>query len=693
MPQRNSGDELSLRHLPDMSDTSFSFQIPGSVPEENLLDEGDLDFFKGGDLSAVPTIVPSTSHNEPLSLSQLTPRPTAQKQALQSTHIPTSFPTLSYEYVNDGIPDSKHEKPTSRVQRPKLSKITTEGISKSRPKLITPSIPHISLSQGSPAGARLEALSAEVDSLDEDGPIRGSYAHQELKSTETHQPKGIRRTSLEKKRLLLIPEKREKHTRSKQKVIQGGITKTKIISKPTDKASHSGGAISPRIAISVFSPAQHATLCKVLDGDEISLADTTTTSLTAGGGAAARLVQYSQKLITSFGGLNSEAPADVNVSSVEAQADAQEDLETGTDASLTRPGTADGTDRPLTLSQLSPRKSPCRPPTPTPPANAPMSPLRPPTKRPVSVASEIHHHKKSKTDASTTGAASNGSETSSSGQPHNTSTSVRKYPKPNVFDSISIKPTGRGIGRARGNAITRQAPVFKPGSNDDVRHASRSTSTSNPSSSRTKLRVSRQDDNDTIKAENRASTLRGTSKPSSSSLSRSSTSAKPASLFLSYFCAVVHALPHATRPVEFKLLTDSRLETRKGEHGKEPTNSQSRSRSQREAKPIPDFKALHAAQEAELAHRKENVHPTVPLSIKWETDHRLKERQKFDEKVREKEREQERLMEERRREREEQEAKELRELRKKAIPKAHEVPEWYKEAPKKKDKTIGGIGG
>lgn len=99
---------------------------------------------------------------------------------------------------------------------------------------------------------------------------------------------------------------------------------------------------------------------------------------------------------------------------------------------------------------------------------------------------------------------------------------------------------------------------------------------------------------------------------------------------------------------------------------------------------IPDFKAMHAAQEAELALRKENIQPVVPLPIRWETDQRLKERQKFDERMREKEREQERLMELRRKEREEEEEREVRELRKKAVPKAHEVPEWYKEAPKKK---------
>ena len=100
---------------------------------------------------------------------------------------------------------------------------------------------------------------------------------------------------------------------------------------------------------------------------------------------------------------------------------------------------------------------------------------------------------------------------------------------------------------------------------------------------------------------------------------------------------------------------------------------------------------MHAAQEAELALRKENIQPVVPLPIHWETDYRQKERQKFDEKMREKGREQERLMSLRRKEREEQEEREVRELRKKAVTKAHEVPEWYKEAPKKKkDNAIVG---
>lgn len=98
---------------------------------------------------------------------------------------------------------------------------------------------------------------------------------------------------------------------------------------------------------------------------------------------------------------------------------------------------------------------------------------------------------------------------------------------------------------------------------------------------------------------------------------------------------------------------------------------------------IPDFKALHAAHEAEVALRKENIQPVVPAPVKFETDARLKERAKFDEMIREKELQRHLELEQRRRQREEEEEKEIRELRRKAIPKAHEVPEWYKDAPRK----------
>lgn len=107
--------------------------------------------------------------------------------------------------------------------------------------------------------------------------------------------------------------------------------------------------------------------------------------------------------------------------------------------------------------------------------------------------------------------------------------------------------------------------------------------------------------------------------------------------------------------------------------------------------PIPDFKALHAAHEAEADIRKQRVvkTKTVPISMEFSTDIRAKERVAFEERVAERNIENERIMEQKRREREEEEEREIRELRRKAIPRAHDVPEWYKDAPRRKDRSLG----
>ncbi|KAK0193467.1 hypothetical protein F5146DRAFT_1030769 [Armillaria mellea] len=99
--------------------------------------------------------------------------------------------------------------------------------------------------------------------------------------------------------------------------------------------------------------------------------------------------------------------------------------------------------------------------------------------------------------------------------------------------------------------------------------------------------------------------------------------------------------------------------------------------------PIPDFKALHAAEQARLAARKEHIIPVKPIAKEFSTDERIKERRIFDERIKEKEAEMERALEERRKQREQEEEREVRELRRKAVPKAHEVPEWYKDAPRR----------
>jgi len=106
---------------------------------------------------------------------------------------------------------------------------------------------------------------------------------------------------------------------------------------------------------------------------------------------------------------------------------------------------------------------------------------------------------------------------------------------------------------------------------------------------------------------------------------------------------------------------------------------------------VPDFKSLHAAQEAERALRKELITPIVPDAIELKTDGRARARHEFDEMMKEKERAIERAMEERKKEMEAEVEKEVREIRRKAVPKAHQVPEWYREAPKRQERERGKV--
>ncbi|KAJ7738082.1 hypothetical protein DFH07DRAFT_86654 [Mycena maculata] len=65
-----SGLNLSLRHLPDLSDTSFSFQIPTDSADDLLHGACD-DFLSGGD-----KLLASPASHTPLALSDLEPLPT-----------------------------------------------------------------------------------------------------------------------------------------------------------------------------------------------------------------------------------------------------------------------------------------------------------------------------------------------------------------------------------------------------------------------------------------------------------------------------------------------------------------------------------------------------------------------------------------------------------------------------------------
>lgn len=133
-----------------------------------------------------------------------------------------------------------------------------------------------------------------------------------------------------------------------------------------------------------------------------------------------------------------------------------------------------------------------------------------------------------------------------------------------------------------------------------------------------------------------------------------------------------------TKPVEFHFHSDARIEARKA------GDSSIAKRPRDPALAIPDFAALQTKHaQAVAAGRRQGVHPTVPMPLPLHTEARAHEREKFDGARRGREAELERQREEQRRLQALREEEEVRELRRRAVPKANEIPEWYAHAPKR----------
>ena len=210
MPQPfNSSNELSLRHLPDVSDSSFSFQIPGATRDDNLLVDDDLDFFKGADVSIAPL---ASTTEPPFTTVTNTPKPEKPASSFEGGRNLDSFPTLSYHHSEDRDTNPKQKKANLH----QVSKVTTNVnvLSKTKSNVITTSstvLPSPS-SQGSPA-VRLDNLRVELDLFSDNllaGPSTTSINHHhhphhnELPTEVRLRPKGILRKSLGKKKLQII---------------------------------------------------------------------------------------------------------------------------------------------------------------------------------------------------------------------------------------------------------------------------------------------------------------------------------------------------------------------------------------------------------------------------------------------------------------------------------------------------------
>ena len=74
----------------------------------------------------------------------------------------------------------------------------------------------------------------------------------------------------------------------------------------------------------------------------------------------------------------------------------------------------------------------------------------------------------------------------------------------------------------------------------------------------------------------------------------------------------------------------------------------------------------------------------IPEAFRFSTEQRARDREKFDEAMRVKQREKERQLEEDRAAKAVEEERGIKEMRKRAVPKANSVPEWYATMPKRK---------
>jgi hypothetical protein len=83
---------------------------------------------------------------------------------------------------------------------------------------------------------------------------------------------------------------------------------------------------------------------------------------------------------------------------------------------------------------------------------------------------------------------------------------------------------------------------------------------------------------------------------------------------------------------------------------------------------------------------------TVPEEFRLSLGERAREREIYEEGRRSRQIQLEREDEELRRQQEEQAEKEYKEARKRTVPKAHEVPEWYKDMPRRKVDSVERIG-
>ena len=151
------GTEISFRHLPDLSDVSFSFQIPVATSGDLLLADDD-DFFQGtgADDSLITPAAIRTVH-EPLTLSEITPKP---KPRTGPAAQPT-ITSLSLAFDQSSEPKPKPARSGIAEETTHNGSLNNQRIARGKVDL-RPGLPSM---KGSSAVGRFENLKAEVETL------------------------------------------------------------------------------------------------------------------------------------------------------------------------------------------------------------------------------------------------------------------------------------------------------------------------------------------------------------------------------------------------------------------------------------------------------------------------------------------------------------------------------------------------
>ncbi|KAI0931638.1 hypothetical protein AcW2_000482 [Taiwanofungus camphoratus] len=753
--------ELSLRHLPDLSDASMnpdfsdsSFQIPHAAESSTdlLLADDSMDLLRNADDTlSTPAQLNTARRNQPLALQELTPkiraghaapvrsslRPgpgiatpfrTAVTKNLATALTEELSPLRNHDVTCQDISATAKENKFYSIQNGPDTHNGTASDTFLPPEHREP----LTLSQLTPRPHRMSPPPCRPSCQDMSGidPMsrptfeqRGHHIGQakadvtvtRIAAAATHispppmpkaQESNVRNSSAKQRKEAL----RGGSTRRKQVVLKGGISKLGKQKPPRSIVTcKSSTNASKKIGISKQVPPENGIIQLV---EEDSLCSTTKASQpgndilgdqsTSTTGLAVTLMSYGRKYIQDS--TRSECHAeDVDQATANATMSANSGPEPVTKqeaapwAVSAELNCDPDREQPLSLSQL----------TPTPVSEAPVfiqtrhesdvagpadtirppSPVHPSIKRPTSAAPDTSsvRHKRNKPDPVVSEQRS----------------STRAVKNMRLLQPSRVKNTVTSGSTSSSHVRQTTADPCAKGKGKESR-AESSTSNSRSSS------VAGQDEENAWKAQ----LTDGRSTPASlSTASRSGGShagrrrnlpdaGKARRLpheqgdghlhkagQMPSFDRPAATLPPAkpTRTIAFHFQSDARVEARKAELQKS-SNSLARSKAHAPL-PIPDFKAMHAAQESKLAARKEQIMPIVPMEVELYTDVRAREREKYDEARKEREREIELQMEERRRLRALEEEKEIKELRKRAVPKANEIPDWYANAPKRTGNT------